>query len=189
MMRNFEQELKLQLDEREYRILSAITDEKPQLQTNYYFASENSFWNTMVRVREKNGTFTLCYKRRVLQNKGICVSDEYECEIAKAFASNLVRRGIYPSEINAMLKINITEPLNYIGKLDTYRTTFFVQQWKFELDKNSYLGKTDYELECECPDVQQLEKLKNFLSYNYGIVIRYSTPKIQRFFEVKNGKV
>lgn len=188
-MRNFEQELKLLLDEREYCILSALTDEAPQLQTNYYFAGEKHFWNTMVRVREKNGEFTLCYKRRVLQSNGICVCDEFECEVEKTFASKLVRRGIYPTEINAMLNTNFQDTLEFVGKLDTYRTTFFVNEWKLELDKNLYLGRTDYELECECSDVQQLEKLKNFLSYHYGIVIRYSTPKIQRFLEVKNGEV
>lgn len=36
-MKNFEQELKLQLDEREYNILADYAKTEPQLQTNYYF--------------------------------------------------------------------------------------------------------------------------------------------------------
>ena len=58
-----------------------------------------------------------------------------------------------------------------------------------ELDKNVYLGRCDYELECESDDVEALEKLKLFLFYNYGISPRYSRPKSQRFFEALNEKV
>ena len=52
-----------------------------------------------------------------------------------------------------------------------------------------YLGRCDYELECESDDVEALEKLKLFVFYNIGIPPRYSRQKNQRFFEALNEKV
>lgn len=184
-MRNLEQELKLSLDEREYGILSRLTNDKPQLQINYYFVSQHLGNDTMVRLREKGGSFTLCYKKRLQDADGVTVCDERECEVDAAFAKTLLSRGIYPKEVNEMLKTDLYEMLTCAGELKTYRTTFKFEEWTLELDRNEYLGKIDYELECECNYIQQLFKLKNYLSYNYGIVMRYSTPKSQRFFEEK----
>ena len=52
-MKNFEQELKLQLDEREFSLLGCLAYSKPQLQTNYYFTMQNMSSEVMVRLREK----------------------------------------------------------------------------------------------------------------------------------------
>lgn len=184
-MRNLEQELKLSLDEREYKILCALTDVQPQLQTNYYFSSTYLGKDAMVRLREKGNCFTLCYKKRLQDAEGVLVCDERECEVSADFAHALIRRGIFPNEINSMLGTDLYEVLVFVGELKTYRTKFQLEEWNLELDRNEYLGKTDYELECECNYIQQLYKLKNYLSYNYGVVLKFSTPKSQRFFEEK----
>ena len=185
-MRNLEQELKLALTEREYNILSSKTDREPQLQTNYYFRSRYLGADVMVRLREKDDCFTLCYKKRLQDLQGVMVSDERECEVSAEFAKTLIKRGIYPKEINDMLNTDLYEALVYAGKLITYRTTFRLADWTLELDKNDYLGITDYELECECDQVQKLDQLKNYLSYTFGVVIRYAPPKSQRFFDLKD---
>jgi len=52
-----------------------------------------------------------------------------------------------------------------------------------ELDKNEYLGTTDYELECEDNDIESLNRLKNYLYYTFGISFKPSLPKSERFFE------
>ena len=52
-MKNIEQELKMRLDEREYDILLQKSDERPVLQTNYYFASDEIASDVMVRIRQK----------------------------------------------------------------------------------------------------------------------------------------
>lgn len=189
-MRNLEQELKLQLDEREYGIIAALTDKKPQLQINYYFSSRYITEDTMVRVREKQGVYLLCCKVRLKDDQAVTVCDERECEISAEFVQSMLKRGIMPSEINGMLGTDFDEALAYAGKLETYRTAFDLEEWHLELDKNIYFDKCDYELECESTFVQQLYKLKNYLSYNYGIVIRESSPKSLRFFEAKrNAKI
>ncbi len=188
-MRNLEQEIKIQLDEREYNILANLTDKQPQLQVNNYFTMKNFDENVMVRVREKNGVFLLCCKQRLQQTQGITVCDERECEISADFAKSLFSRGLKAHEINDMLKTNFEEDMQYVGKMETYRTAFQLEEWNLELDKSQYLGKCDFELECESPNIQQLYKLENYLSYVYGIVIRYSVSKSQRFFEALNGKI
>lgn len=188
-MRNLEQELKLQLDEREYEVLAALTSSKPQLQVNYYFYPETFSPDVMVRVREKNGRFVLGYKQRLQQHNGVTVCDERECEISADFAQSMLSRGIRYGEINGMLKTQLDEDLRCVGKTETYRTAFDLERWHLELDKNVYLGKTDYELECECEQVQQLTELENYLAYTYGIVVKYSKPKSQRFCEALNEKI
>lgn len=188
-MKNFEQELKLQLDEREFSLLGCLADSKPQLQTNYYFTMQNMSSEVMVRLREKGGNYLLCYKSRLSQREGVSVCDERECEVDGAFADSMIKRGILPDEINGMLKTHFGQTLHCAGNLQTYRTAFTLGEWKLELDKNVYLGRCDYELECESDDVEALEKLKLFLFYNYGIFPRYSRPKSQRFFEALNEKV
>lgn len=186
-MKNLEQELKLQLTSAEYRALCDLTAEKPRLQTNYYFQiNEPRADFAMVRIREKEGNFLLCYKSSISNREGVWVNDERECELEKTFAENLISRGISEREINAMLKTDFHQRLEYAGKLDTYRTTFFLQNWKLELDKNFYLDFCDYELECECESVESLESLKEFLRQNYGVEIRYSAAKSARFFQAKN---
>ena len=184
-MRNLEQELKLTLSEREYNILLQKSGIEPQLQTNYYFYSRMLGKDVMVRVRQKGQNYTLCYKKRLQDTEGVMVSDERECEVSADFATTLIQRGIYPREINEMLHTDLYEVLLCVGTLETYRAKFNLADWTLELDKNQYLGITDYELECECGNIQQLDKLKNFLSYNYGVVIRYAPPKSKRFFEEK----
>lgn len=179
----------MQLTEREYGVLSSLTENKPQLQVNYYFCTENFSPDEMIRIREKNGRFLLGYKKRLQQESGISVCDERECEISADFANSMLARGIKYSEINSMLKTQLDEDLHFVGKMETYRTTFYVQNWRLELDKSVYLGKTDFEVECESRQVQQLSELENYLSYAHGIVIKYSKPKSQRFFEALNEKV
>ena len=131
----------------------------------------------------------LGYKERLQQNSGVMVCEEREIEISAGFAESLIRRGIMQHEINDILKTDFYEVLTCEGKMNTYRTTFEFMDWRFELDKNVYLDITDYELECESENMQELSKLQNYLVYRFGIVPRASSPKSQRFFEAKNAKV
>lgn len=179
----------MQLDEREYNVLAALSAQQPQLQTNYYFCSENFSPEEMVRIRQKNGCFLLGYKHRLQQQSGVTVCDERECEISADYAQSLCRRGIRAEEINGLLKTQMEEHLHFVGKMQTYRTTFCLNDWRLELDDSRYLGRRDFELECESSQIQQLAELQSYLSFQHGIVIKYSTPKSQRFFEALNEKL
>ncbi len=181
-MKNIEQELKMRLDEREYDILLQKSDERPVLQTNYYFASDEIASDVMVRIRQKGRSFLLCCKRRLSENDGITVCDERECDITLADARRMLDDGLRCGEINAKLGLDFQDDFLYKGKLDTYRAKFLLDEWVLELDKNEYLNVTDYELECECSRVDSLVKLKACLLYNYGVVYKPSRPKSERFF-------
>ena len=182
-MKNIEQELKMALNEREYNILLAASGVSPQLQTNFYFRYKGMPVDVMVRLRRKGDEFILCYKRRLSDRSGVAVSDERECEIAPDFAMSLISRGITQSEVAHLLGADVTHDLTLVGSMDTYRAKFAIGEWSVELDKSVYSGRVDYELECENLFVEQLEKLKNYLFYAYGIVFRPSKPKVQRFLE------
>lgn len=183
-MKNLEQELKLRLDERSYGLLSQLTEQPSVLQINHYFQPLPQ--DVMVRIRERQGVYTLCFKRRLSDSEGIAVCEEKECELQRDYAETLLSRGITPQEINSMLGTDFTIPLTPAGEMKTYRTKCQAGQWTLELDKNVYLGKTDYELECESGDASALLQLKNWLSFNYMVQPVPSSPKSQRFFEALN---
>lgn len=185
-MKNIEQELKLLLTQQEYDILSKLTTNLPQLQTNFYFQAEQRHDpNVMVRIRQKNDGFLLCYKSRISSYQGVTVCDERECQLQSNVAQTFLQRGITAAELNAMLQTDFEQTFVFAGKMDTYRTTFLWQNWRLELDKSIYLGTCDYELECECQSVPSLEQLKQLLNSTFGLELRYSLPKMQRFFDRK----
>ena len=182
-MKNIEQELKMALDEREYDILLGVAQVEPQLQTNYYFRFKGMSRDLMIRLRVKGDVCVLCCKQRLSDRNGVTVCDERECEISPDFADSLRSRGITRDEVQQLLGVDVPKDLMPVGSMDTYRAKFQIQSWTVELDKCVYTGRVDYELECENLHVEQLEKLKNYLFYAYGIVFRPSKPKVQRFLE------
>lgn len=180
-MKNIEQELKLVLDERQYGILCDIANVAPVLQTNYYFYGM-SLATEMVRLRLKEEKWTFCYKKRLALQNGISVCDERETEITEFHAQNMISRGVTSVETRKLLGVE-SGPLKYIGNMQTYRTRFVLEEWTLEADKNIYLGRTDYELECENTDADSLERLKSYLLYTFGIDAIPSLPKIERFVQ------
>lgn len=180
-MRNLEQELKLQLTQREYDILQNVAKVEPVEQINYYFAPKHCNLNVMLRLRQKGNTFIACYKQRITHSNGVMVSDEKECEIDYNYAQTLIERGITVQEVAKFFQVDVAEDFLYIGKLTTDRTKFVLSEWTLELDKNNYFGITDYELECESTKIESLMKLKSYLTYTFGIAIRPSITKFERF--------
>lgn len=187
-MRNLEQELKLQLTEREYNILQSVASVQPVEQINYYFAPKRCNANVMLRLRQKNDNFIACLKQRITHADGVMVSDEKECELDGDYAQTLIKRGITAKEATNFFQMDLTQDFFYLGKLTTYRTKFILGEWTLELDKNEYFDVTDYELECESDKVESLMKLKSYLTYTYAIAIRPSVTKFERFLTAKNKK-
>lgn len=183
-MKNIEQELKLMLDEREYHIIYDKANVKPQLQTNYYFGHPDMDKETMVRIRQKAGEFTLCYKHRMSQIDSVMVSDEHELTLTAEQAIHFLKYGIGSEQMYQFFAVK-TDDLHCLGSMDTYRAKFQLNEWTLELDKNVYCDRVDYELECEDRDVVSLSKLKNYLYYKFGVVIKPASPKVQRFMDAR----
>ncbi len=182
-MKNLEQELKLSLTEREYNVLLKQADVQPVLQTNYYFLFDGQTADMMLRIRRKKDVYTICFKQRLSQGDDVTVCDEYECELTDEVAVRFINEGIPYRTLNELFPVRTSENAKYAGKTDTYRAAFLLEKWHIELDKTCYLGVTDYELECENDHIEELADLKSYLHYNFGMVIRKSKPKNQRFFE------
>ena len=125
-MKNFEQELKMALSEREYDILMGAAGVNPQLQTNYYFRYDGMPQDTMFRLRTKGKECKLCYKRLLSSRSGVAVCDERECEVSAGFANSMCQRGIRVEEVKELLGVEIASELTFIGSMDTYRAKFNV---------------------------------------------------------------
>ncbi|MCM1194932.1 MAG: CYTH domain-containing protein [Corallococcus sp.] len=182
-MKNIEQELKIALDEREYEILLNSAAVCPQLQTNFYFRCDNMSDDTMLRIRKKGEAYRVCYKKRLSFNAGVSVCDEREKDLDARSAKKLIADGITQSDLKKFFDLDVAENFRYVGKLDTYRAVFARRDWTLELDKNEYLGITDYELECENARIDALDMLKSYLSYNFGITFKPSDAKSKRFWD------
>lgn len=183
-MKQIEQELKLALDEREYRIIYEQANVTPQLQTNYYFGYPTMDKQKMVRIREKDGVYVLCYKDRMSHIDGVIVCDEHEVELTPQVAHRMLTTGIRADELKQLFGIDLDD-MRCLGSMKTYRAKFKLDEWMLELDKNVYFDCVDYELECEHKDVVALNKLKNYLYYKFGVVIKPASPKVQRFNDAR----
>lgn len=133
-MTELEKKLLLSAEEYQYLFDRFCKEKTPTKQVNYYFDTEDfemNHKNITCRIRFKDG----CYKGTVKQHKSD--SDRsLETEIQ-------VRDGIYD---NAFIDMG----LKFKGQLVTERVIIFKDLFcEVVLDKNDYLGCTDYELEVE----------------------------------------
>lgn len=180
-MGNVEQELKLKLSQADFDTLSALSNEPFVKQVNYYFATDVK--GQMVRIREKNGEYVLCCKNAIKNDGFVAKNDERECKIGTKQALEMIDCGIKKGTLESFFDVAQSKDLLAVGSLTTFRKAFFIGKNHVELDRNEYLGVTDYELECESDSELDLIALKNTLANVYGVKILPSKPKSQRFFE------
>ena len=140
-----EYEKKILLTEAEYKaLLSMIPSESQQIiQVNHYFDTvdlENHAQGITFRIREKNGRFTATEKRHQIG------SPERNLEYSRP-AKSAHDAGVFG-----------VKNLLYQGTLTTERVTWEADKYTcICLDKNTYLGITDYELEIEYSSVLAFE--------------------------------
>lgn len=148
-----EYEKKIMLTEEEYdAILNAFGNSlETTVQTNYYFDTEDCAMNVKgitCRIRAKNGRFKATIK---YHNSG-----QIECSTEE----NIYEKSLFDPKpfLDLGLKLH--------GELVTERTFLWqCDRYKVMLDKNAYLGYTDYELEVEFrPDCDQ-----DAMNFIYGV--------------------
>lgn len=177
-----EKKLLLSKDEYEYLLVGLGKDKPIVKQTNYYFDTENlsmNSQNTTCRIRLKDGKYKGTIKKHA-SNANYSTETEIE-----------VRNGIHD---NAFVDMGLILQ----GNLVTERLILFKNDvCEVVLDKNSYLGYIDYELEIEyLPEYEQtaLVALKVFfdlLQYKFPFLtesnlckrVENSYSKSKRFFE------
>jgi uncharacterized protein YjbK len=153
---NHEYELKFMLEKAEYDKLRSTYGGPEFYQTNHYFDTKDlSLYKSKIvlRIREKDGNFELTLKRKGMDNiPGEAVSSgETVWMLGKKEAGDILS-GKVP--VNGLLVDfpDISElELAVRGRVKTLRKLICLnEEMPFaELDKNSYLGKIDHELEWE----------------------------------------
>ncbi len=183
-----EYEKKIPISEAEYnRITENLEFIHTDNQENYYYDTEDFFFNkqgTTFRIRKKDGKYTATIKKHNIKTK------ECNTEISKNVLDE------YDT------KFFVDKHIKLQGKLSTERK-YFVKDDGFEIviDKNHYLGTTDYEIEIEYSQQNKIRAEKtvsyiaellcvlNNMEFSFSEFynrFKMSKSKSQRFFEQKS---
>lgn len=140
-----EKEIKVLLNESEYNMLCELF--KPDMvvvqRNNYYMNKISSALNTSIRIREIGDKLLLQVKVPVKTEGALTIKKEYEAEM------NDIPETICGDTLFDLTQIEFGE-VKYMGRLVTERKMFHPDETiEICMDKNDYLGKTDYEMEIE----------------------------------------
>lgn len=172
-----ETELKALLTEKQYQTLLTMFDySKKVTQTNsYYISPDNALkaHGITFRIRTIGNAHTVQIKKHIKNQAGLQISEESEFKIDDI-----------PSEFSedeVYLYTGLKTTASLIGELTTLRMScMFCDGVEICLDKSTYLGKTDYEIEIEYT-IPVPDKLTDKLC-EIGITFNLSTPgKYSRF--------
>ncbi len=173
-MIHVENEKKVLLYQDEFeRLYKLFFDETPpKEQRNYYYDTDDRAFqrkNTTVRIREKNGQYLGTIKTHS--------EDDSDCSIEETFRIQ-----------------NVPDSLECEGSHLSVRGELLTERFEIELknrvclilDRNRYLGKTDYELEVEyplqrCEEAEMVMTLVEIILNRHGPLER-SPSKSSRFF-------
>ena len=173
MKKHLEKEYKVTLDKERYlELLAELKIDKTYVQINHYYSAP---LNAGIRIREKDHKYTFTLKVKA-DEKMI----EYDIDLDK--------NDIDDPRIKALKEKMGIGDLRYLGDLKTTRSDIDLPKATLSLDKNEYLGITDYELEYELKDaaVDDIGPLKEVLKMN-EIKVNENT-KYARFLAANNGK-
>jgi len=167
---HIEKEYKMMIDEDIYNILLSSLNIKPFLQTNYYYDVCDS--KMAMRIRQINDKYYF-----TLKVKGDGFKYEYEFEIA---GNNLDDPKV--SEVLDKFKI---KQYKYLGKMETYRAIYRMNDGELCVDKSIYNNVIDYELEYELDDYQKdtFNEFKELLNKYKLDFLESQKTKYRRFLE------
>ena len=189
MSQELEIEFKNILEEDEYQHLLSvfsISEDENIIQENFYFDTrEFSLKNlgSALRIREKNGTYTLTLKQPV--ERGLLETHQV---LTEEEAKQMLNGGnIIEGEVASIIKGLSIEPLDivFFGSLITKRAEVEYNNGLLVLDKSYYLNKIDFEVEYEVTDEVSGKEAFIELLQQYNIPIRKTDNKIRRFYNRK----
>lgn len=176
-------EAKVLLQEEDYRKLVKLFPYSPRyIQTNYYIDTPDRVMakeGFALRVRQKEGTFELTLKTPLSQ--GLL---EKNCTISKDVFEDFAKRGVFPKggteNFLRMLDIPV-ENLRILTALTTERIDVDYQGGLLSIDRNTYSGITDYEVELEYNNLAGAEKILETLLTENGIPCKFTNAtKVHR---------
>ena len=176
-------EYKSLLSEAEYlRLLSALSAEhapSAYTQVNHYYDTPELLLSTLhatLRIREKESGLMLEYKH------GQKRVGEMRTAIEDRFPITEI-----PSEISGKILPDCDDALVFypLGSLTTVRADFKIDGCLVSLDKNTYLGITDYEIEVEVGDDGRIPPRISALPVSFSAS---TIGKFHRFLSAKREK-
>lgn len=198
-----EKEIKYQLPSDEFRKLQEFFDAnyiklKQYEQVNYYFDSKDyelKRQGSSMRLRcisSEYYEFTIKSKVIGCELPNYQVKKESTIELDKKTAESIIgaktldkHSHIY-SHMRQILNGNlVSSEIMLLGKLNTIRSLYsFENEEEICFDESSYLGKKDYELECETCDYSTVNGILRHIFETLGIVtLNSNKSKTSRFLE------
>ena len=181
-MNQLEIEYKTLLNKAEYlRLLDFFSDVEPVIQTNYYIDTPNSNmkenrFSLRIRLLPDAGELTL----KCPQEVG---NMEYNQFFTFEETQNLLEHFQLPKgpiyDIISAVNISIAE-LEIWGQLTTKRYEKEVSFGLMALDKNTYNGHLDYELEVEVKDAEEGKISFDYFLKKHSIKFKYASSKVAR---------
>ncbi|KHF38831.1 CYTH domain-containing protein [Halalkalibacter okhensis] len=189
MSQEIEIEVKSMLTEEGYHTLInglELLGANAVTQHNHYFETPDFSLKSAhsgLRIREKDQTFTLTLKQPHTVGKLETHQTLKEGEWITAKEEGLLPAGQVVSQLTS-LKIPI-ERLTYVGTLTTSRIEISYRNGTLCLDKSSYLGQTDFEIEFEGTSLSHAESTLTKLLESYNLPYTETDNKVRRFFTRK----
>ena len=181
-MQSTEAEFKTLLTKEEYdRLFEKFKDNHIDYQTNHYLDTTRftlKACDASLRVRERD-VMTLTLKRR--KSYGI---QEHSLQITKEMFEEIKETGCLPDGTlnNEVLNIIGTQKLVNFMSLSTKRLFFYYGSGILFIDKSTYLGITDYELEYEAKNYQDGKKEFIQLLLDLNVKYKRAEKKIKRAY-------
>ena len=185
MSNAIEIEAKALVNKDEYKVLTKKFAAYPRFtQTNHYIDTEERALakeGIGLRIREKDDQYELTLKTPLSQgllekNVPITMNEFVELRDDDHFPENDLKRFLL------MLDFDV-EALKILTSLSTERIEFPYEGGILSIDKNSYGGKVDYEIEFEYNNMEDAKKILGKLLEDNGIKAEFSElSKTQRAF-------
>lgn len=182
MATNIEIEAKVLIDEKGYKAIKDKYEEYSKnayLQTNYYIDTPDFYLrkNGMsLRIREFSNSYEMTLKTPL--SEGLLEKTE---EITKNAYLDMKKNNILPNGKIKQFVISLgidPEMLKIQATLQTERVDIDFESGVFSIDKNSYSGKVDYELEKESNNLKDAEEFLANICKEVGIP--YNINKISK---------
>ena len=165
-------ESKILIDEKEFEKLGKkLKLNEPFTQTNWYIDSDDRILERShlgLRIRHVNGEYWLTLKAPMavglLEKEQLLSPSEAEGMIS----TNVLPDGDIKDFINDLLDIDVTT-LKTLAMLETERRRGFYEgnSVRVALDRNTYLGRTDYELEVDGDSLDRTERIAKEILKGY----------------------
>lgn len=176
MSNAIEIEAKVLVSQDDYRKITKEFRSHPRYtQTNYYIDSEDRILTKegiALRIRERQGTYELTLKTPLSQgllekNVPITMNEFVALRDDDEFPKGDTARFL------TMLDIDV-KSLRILTSLSTERIDVEYEGGLLSIDRNTYCGKTDYEIEFEYNSLNGAEKILSDLLQRFDIPVNFS---------------